>query len=264
MRGRPFKDNADWFRHEIGMRNDRKIRAVRSKFGIEGYAVYNMLLETISEEDLLQYRNGAIEIDILAGDFGIDAERLRGILQYLSLPAINLIQIEDGYIRCEQLERRLRLVFDKRGRNLDELRRINSPENTINSPENTIKSPEMAFTEALRVEQSREEHIAENQKIDEVYQEYPSKCPVKHRSTAKCDNDRKKIGRLIKAGKPVLEIMRAYLADCKKTQTPIRNLQTFLNNLPEDLIENPRVESPPKHEWRELNVLDFVPLEARS
>lgn len=45
---RPIKNNADYFSHDIGMRNDMKIKALRRKYGLVGYASYVMLIEIIA------------------------------------------------------------------------------------------------------------------------------------------------------------------------------------------------------------------------
>jgi len=42
---RPIKLNADYFSHDAGMRNHRKIKSVRQKFGINGYGIWCMLIE---------------------------------------------------------------------------------------------------------------------------------------------------------------------------------------------------------------------------
>ena len=45
---RPKKNNADYFPHDADMRNDPKIRALRRKFGLKGYAIWNMFLESLT------------------------------------------------------------------------------------------------------------------------------------------------------------------------------------------------------------------------
>ena len=61
---RPIKNNMDYFPHDNKMRNDRKIKALRAKYGLEGYAVYNMLLETLCEAELLIIRWNETEIEL--------------------------------------------------------------------------------------------------------------------------------------------------------------------------------------------------------
>ena len=49
---RPKKNNADYFSHDADMRNHRKMKAIRAKFGLEGYAIWNMVLEVLSNAEL--------------------------------------------------------------------------------------------------------------------------------------------------------------------------------------------------------------------
>lgn len=45
---RPQKNNADYFSHDNSMRNNRKIKALRTKHGVFGYGVWCMLLEYLT------------------------------------------------------------------------------------------------------------------------------------------------------------------------------------------------------------------------
>ena len=102
--GRNQKENLDYFCHENGMRNDKKLKAVRGRFGHLGYAIYNMLLENISESNLLVVEDDEINMELLAGDFDIDSEKLIEIINYFV--RIDLVQKTNGYIYCRQLEDR--------------------------------------------------------------------------------------------------------------------------------------------------------------
>lgn len=63
---RPIKDNADYFTHDADMRDDPKIKALRRKFKAEGYGIWNMLLEAITDSDNFRLK---IDLEIMAGDF---------------------------------------------------------------------------------------------------------------------------------------------------------------------------------------------------
>lgn len=69
---------AFYFPHFIGARNDRKIQRVRRDFGVEGYAMFFMLLEVLREEQELAYP--VEDIDILASDFGISEAKLKTLV----------------------------------------------------------------------------------------------------------------------------------------------------------------------------------------
>jgi hypothetical protein len=146
--GRPKKHNADYFPHENGMRNDKKLKAVKGKFGLEGYAVYNMILEILAESRLLIVQWNDTEKDMIAGDFGIDVSELIEMINYFD--KIKLIKIFNGFLYCPQLDLRLKPVFDKRNDDLDGLRSKNGvivPETEISTPETPVSASEVHIVE---------------------------------------------------------------------------------------------------------------------
>jgi hypothetical protein len=80
---RPQKNNADYFPHDNDMRNDRRCKALRSKFNLEGYAVFVMLLETLTGANHFQIEDNKMELELIAGDIDIDSKKLNAILEYL-------------------------------------------------------------------------------------------------------------------------------------------------------------------------------------
>jgi hypothetical protein len=110
---RPKRNNADYFSHDTGMRNDPKIKALRNKFGCTGYSVYCMMLEVLTGSDFFKRKIDDIEIEILSADFGIEADLFSEILQYML--RLRLLQSGDN---CEFLSQkltdRLQPVIDKR------------------------------------------------------------------------------------------------------------------------------------------------------
>jgi hypothetical protein len=110
---RPRKNNADYFSHDNNMRKDTKIESVRSKFGNEGYAVWCMLLETLTENENFRLRlSNAIDWELLAGDFRVDFERLKEMFDYFS--RIELVEWDGVYVVCRNLGKRLSPLIEKR------------------------------------------------------------------------------------------------------------------------------------------------------
>jgi len=110
---RPKRHNADYFSHDSGMRDDPKIKALRNKFGITGYAVWCMMLEILTNSDHFKRSVDDIEIEILSADFGIDAELFSDILSYML--RLRLLQTGDsGEYLSQKLTDRLQPVVDKR------------------------------------------------------------------------------------------------------------------------------------------------------
>lgn len=111
---RPIKDNADYFSHDTSMRDDPKIKALRRKFGHEGYSVWNMLLESITDADNFRFN---IDYDIIGGDYDIDPEKLREIITYCVKLDLLQTNINDTVIWCNTLIKRLEPLLSKRKRN---------------------------------------------------------------------------------------------------------------------------------------------------
>lgn len=110
---RPIRNNADYFSHDASMRDDPKIKAMRNKFGITGYAVYCMMLEVLTSSDFFQREVDEIEIEILSADFGIDADLFTEIIAYMV--RLKLLQTVDNCTYLSQkLTDRLQAVTDKR------------------------------------------------------------------------------------------------------------------------------------------------------
>jgi hypothetical protein len=91
---RPLKNNADYFPHEADLRNDRRCKALRNRFGAEGYGIFIMLLEALANAEHFEITYNTLEIELLAGDFEVSAEKLEEIIKYL-LDVELLQQTED-------------------------------------------------------------------------------------------------------------------------------------------------------------------------
>jgi hypothetical protein len=120
LMARPKKTNCDYFPHDNGMRNNKKIKALRAKFGLDGYSIWCMILEYMTSCDFLQMKYDILELELLAGDFGCRSTMLNDIIHYCI--DIGLLQTESGeelkssdVIICSELSFRLQGVYDRRG-----------------------------------------------------------------------------------------------------------------------------------------------------
>ena len=109
---RPAKNYCDYFPHDRDMRNHRKIKAVRTKFGITGYAIWSMVLEYLTGIDGNEVENSDVEIELMAGDFGVSATEIREVLNYCI--KLELLFDKNGFIHSESLDERLKPVYEKR------------------------------------------------------------------------------------------------------------------------------------------------------
>jgi len=80
---RPLKNNADYFPHDSDLRNDRRCKALRTRFGPEGYGIFNMLLEALAHAEHFEIPYSTLEMELLAGDFDVQAEKLEAVIQYV-------------------------------------------------------------------------------------------------------------------------------------------------------------------------------------
>lgn len=112
---RPKKDNADYFSHDADMRNDPRIKALRRRHGLSAYAIYNMMLELLTDSDFFQYEWNELSIEIIAGDFDIMPEDLKLIIDYCT-ETLQLFTIENELIWCNTLRKRFDSLLSKRKR----------------------------------------------------------------------------------------------------------------------------------------------------
>lgn len=94
------------------MRNHRKIKAVRNKFGITGYAIWCMILEYLTGNDGNEFEFSESELELISGDFGVSVTEISDILNYCI--KLELLFLKDGFINSESLDERLNPVYEKR------------------------------------------------------------------------------------------------------------------------------------------------------
>lgn len=109
---RPIKNYCDYFTHDRDMRNHRKVKALRNKFGITGYAIWVMILEYLTGVDGNEFENSDTELEIISGDFGVDADDIREVLNYCL--KLEMLFEKNGFIHSESLDERLSVVYEKR------------------------------------------------------------------------------------------------------------------------------------------------------
>ena len=117
---RPKKDNAEYFSHDADMRNDTKIRALRRKYNGEGYAVWCMLLEYLTHCDFFEFEYDDLNIELLSGDFDVEPEWLKEVIEYL-ITKLGLLQVENNKIMCLEHQKRFESLLLKRERQRNEV-----------------------------------------------------------------------------------------------------------------------------------------------
>lgn len=109
---RPIKLSADYFYHDANMRNDIKIKALRRKFGAEGYAVWNFILETLTANEDFKMPFSPMEQELLAADFEISPERLAEIVDYCCRLKLLQHSEDEATVFSRAHRKRLQSVLD--------------------------------------------------------------------------------------------------------------------------------------------------------
>jgi len=111
---RPVKNNCEYFPHDRDMRNHRKIKAIRTKHGAVGYAIWVMILEYLTGQDGNCFEYSDMEFELMSGDFGVSVTEIEDIVSYCI--KLQLLFNKDGFISSESLDERLAPVYLKRNK----------------------------------------------------------------------------------------------------------------------------------------------------
>lgn len=210
---RPAKNNCDYFPHDAGMRNHKKVKAVRSKFGIMGYAVWSMLIEYLTGNDGNVFEYSDLEFELMSGDFGVSATEIRGVVDYCI--SLELLFNKNGFINSESLDERLAPVYIKRGVAKEQSakqRRISGKFVTNNAEPNGVSVTEMPQS---KVNKSKEEESKVKKTREQVAVPFLNGCLVawndwvEHRKQMRKPLTQKAIEKQIKflGGRPEPEII---------------------------------------------------------
>ena len=141
---RPKKNYCDYFPHDRDMRNHRKVKAIRTKFGPIGYAIWSMTLEYLTGIDGNEFEYSDVEFELMAGDFGVSATEIRDVIDYCI--KLDMLFNNNGFINSESLDERLKPVYEKRGTNKDKSKkqlRVNGKFANNKTVTDGVSAPEM-------------------------------------------------------------------------------------------------------------------------
>lgn len=151
---RPNKNNCDYFPHLTTMRNHRKVKALRNKFGqVLGYAFWAMFLEYLTEQDGCEVENSEIELEMFAGELGVSVVEIRDMVDYC-IRIEMLFLNKDNFIYSESLNDNLLPVFEKRKKSKEISKTRKRRENGTFIQENTTP----IGVSATEIPQSRVEY----------------------------------------------------------------------------------------------------------
>jgi len=95
------------------MRNHKKVKAIRSKFGVAGYAVWVMTIEYLTGNDGNVFEYSDLEFELMSGDFGVPAADIKSVIDYCI--SLEMLFNDNGFVKSESLDERLAPVYAKRG-----------------------------------------------------------------------------------------------------------------------------------------------------
>ena len=157
---RPKKLNAEFFSHDVDMRNDLKVKALRKRFGHKGYSFWNMILEHLGNCDYFEYEWNELNIELLSTDFDLTSEELNELVDYCV--KLELLQIYNSFLTCNKFTDRLlsTLINSREGFSMENSKRMglsNSlpTENSMETQGNTQSRVEYSKGEYSKGEESR-------------------------------------------------------------------------------------------------------------
>lgn len=101
--------NTYYFSHDCNARNDEKILVMRSIYGLEGYAMYFMIIEILREQADFKLKDTKYLPNALAVQLGTDVETIQKFLKDCC-DEFNLFVQKDGFIYSESLNRRMGII----------------------------------------------------------------------------------------------------------------------------------------------------------
>lgn len=194
---RPNKNNAEYFSHDADMRNDVKVKALRRRFSHTGYAVWNYILETLTDTENFEIDFRELNKELLAADFDVTVQELNDIVDYAC--RIDLLQMsEDGTVlfsaahkrRFSQLLERRAKLSEAGKKGMTKRWSSNNPDIT---PDNEVITPDSKEKESKAKEskgKKRETVIYPYQDIADLWNRICSSLP---KIKALNDNRRQKI-----------------------------------------------------------------------
>lgn len=183
---RPIKNYCDYFPHDRDMRNHRKIKAIRTKFGIEGYAIWSMLLEYLTGIDGNVFEYSEPEFELIGGDFGVSVETIRMVIDYCL--KLELLFLKDGFVNSESLDERLKPVYIKRGISKSNSQKQQRKDGKFVNNNTVINGVSVTEKPQSKVNESKEDKKELNVDFDVFWDLYDKKVGDKQKLIKKWDS----------------------------------------------------------------------------
>lgn len=111
---RPNKNSAEYFSHDTWLRDDPKIKYIRQKHGLTGYAVFTMCLEYLASQDDFEAEYSPLSLALISWDFGVQLEELKEILHDFFIVWLLIFDEKSQKFYSNWLKKRLQKMLEKR------------------------------------------------------------------------------------------------------------------------------------------------------
>lgn len=228
-----------------------------------GINIFNVFIDGVVTSDNTQITTG-----VVSGDNGVLSVETTGVV----IPATKNSQNTNNEGVSRDLKETIKetikdsiVDFDKStslSDSSDNMRKDGLKE----SPSHIVETESKQTPETLKGEvvdkDANQTSKSFNIDVDEIYQAYPTKCPVTGKSTAKGGKNKRQIEKLLKTHSKgeLLNIIALYVVEVKQEGfKQMKNFQTFLNNLPDytEQLAELETESTP-HEVESMSVVERV------
>jgi hypothetical protein len=231
---RPKKIGLSYFPLDCIM--DEKFRAFESVFKNDGFVWMIKFWQTAYQSE-----NGCVDFDGIYGVIHPENSRITPgkHLEFLSMALkLGLIrQTEEKLYTSNGIQKRILTIYGEREKDR------NRGKNELSDRKPPGKPPDNGGNGNINLKDKNKYVDATD--IESVYTEYPARCPIKARSTGKGSKNKNQIRALLQkhTKDELINIIRLYVSDAKKTGAWIKNFTTFLNNLP-DMQSIPPIPAP--------------------
>ena len=175
---------AQYFTHDADMRNDVKIKALRRKFSHTGYAVWNYLLEVLTDIESFEINFDDVTKELFAADFDVTVQQLTDIVDYCI--KIGLLQKEGNRLFSAAHQRRFQSIIERFQRRSEAGKkgmasrwgnRSNSAQedNGVITSDNNVITPDNIIEEK-RIEENRKEKNRTTYPYQDIADKWNSIC----------------------------------------------------------------------------------------
>jgi len=237
---RPERNNVDYFPFYCD--EGQKMFYIENKYGNDGFACFIKILRELAKKDYhyLNLQDKASRM-FLSAKCKVTEETMMCIIEDLvELGKFDKALWSDKIVWCSDFIDSIQDAYSKRNN------KCISYEGLLSLLEGLgVRKPSKSKGTGVGKPQSIVEYSIVDKSIedyiDEIYSSYPSKCPIRKSSTGKSHKDKDRIKTLLKhkSGREVLDSVVAYVSDCSKSNTMLKNFSTLLNNIPDLIVPEP-------------------------